>query len=261
MANSVKIKGKFLLILRDSQEFKQLLADDFILDELEKSRNKQNDKLELAAVRGGGIGIGKIANSNLPCLVVEPVTPAILSYLWEIESPFLGFSDGKVLSKDVDIALYILDNGKDLYTNKDLNISKIAVDSLDYTPKNGLNYETARDAIHGILQLGFSAYKMFPDIPTIDTQSKNITRYDADWITGIVSMVHAVTGLTPTEILWNTAMTSCGFYIAHYCRKNGMKNIGKRTDMETVKLMMERTNDLCKEFLLKQGYKEEEFLQ
>lgn len=277
----VTIKGDYLKILANSAEFQQIFASDCVLDELEKEReNKQDDLLELTAFLGGFYCIENH--------IIKPITPAQLSILWLLESPFLGF-DTPLTELDIDIVLFVLDKGKNAdigniqtivkdshgfairdiaqakkeYLEKTKRISKKKLRSMEigFEYVKAQKYQELKKDIKRVIDLAFRAYRMFPQPQILggDKGKKQPTKFNADWLAKTVSIVHQQTGLTPEEIMWTTPMTSCGYYYAQYARQNGTKNIEHRPDEETVKLIWERTNELCKEFLKSKGYKEEEF--
>jgi hypothetical protein len=240
MAKNINIRGQYLELLAKSKEFQALFSTDAVLDELERERDNAGDELlELTTMLGGAF--------KLNSLIISPVTPATLSIFWLLRSPFLGLSK-TVSDIDVDIAIYLMSGGKESFNG---DISAIVKDSAGYCTANDIDILEARIAVYDAVRLAFRAYQMFPQSQNIggEKTEKSNPRFDADWLAKLISMVHSVTGELPAVIMWQMSMTAAAYYVVQYCRKNGMKNIERRPDSETVKMIWERTNELAENYL------------
>jgi hypothetical protein len=237
MAQNLKIRGKYLEILAKSKEFQALFAADAVLDELERERDNQSDELlEVATLLGGVYAIRST--------IIHPVTPAALSLLWLLRSPFLGLSP-KLAEIDTDIALYILATGRECFNG---NISDIVERSAGFCVQHGIDMDEAQTAIYDAVRLAFRAYQMLPSSHTAENKKQDL-KFDADWLSKLISMVHDITGEKPEDIMWSMSMTAAGYYVIQYCRKNGMKHIERRPDCETVRMIWARTNELGEKYL------------
>lgn len=274
----VNIKGEYLKILAESNEFQTLFASDSILDELEKQdEDKAADILELTAVLGG---VYKLDNVE-----VQPLCPAVLSFLWMLKNPYLN--NGNITALDTDIFLYVLSKNKAILNENIqdiiLHAEGFAIKTLTDAKKKYLakhkeqkdidsfmlgfevvkaeKYQELKADINRMIAIAYRAYRMFPQIQDISNvkDKKNVQKFDADWITKTVSIVHKETGLTPDKIMWNTPLTACAYYYIQYCREKGVRNIEYRPEEQKVILIWKRTADLCKEFLMSKGYKTEDF--
>lgn len=239
MAQFMKIKGKYLELLAKSKEFQALFSTDAVLDELERERNNQSDEInELVVMLGGAY--------QLRSLPVSPVTPAMLSILWLLRSPFLGLSD-KMSDIDVEIMLYVLSKGKDGFNGC---LADTVMNAAGICDENFIEIDEAKAAMYDSIRLAFRAYQMFPqEITPEGAAKKDPPKFDTDWLAKLISMVHDVSGELPEKIMWEMSMTAAAYYVVQYCRKNGQKHIERRPDCETVKMIWNRTNELAENYL------------
>ncbi len=180
------------------------------------------------------------------------ITPLTWSYLWCIESPFVKESQKKVTSADLDLFFYILENGV-----HDEDIVKIAAKSFGWSKNHGLSEDEAVEIINKLITASFAPLKMFPATNT-KMMGKKMSLFDADWITGLVSKVHAVTGHSPKYIMNKMTLTATCYYYIQYCRMQGVQQIERRPDEEILKLQDVRVCELIADRLLELNVIKEE---
>lgn len=223
--------------LTKDKEFQKRFAEDSVLDELEKEKyNPQDQYYALLTVLNGKFVIGQYE--------VNAITPAIWSFLYITQSPFVTGDITKISSSDVDYILYILSKGLD---EAGSSPDQILNNSIGFCQINGINIVEAAKTIFDLIKMSFRPLKMFPVCGAI---AQTQPRFDADWLTGIAAKVHQVTGLTPKQIIHEMSLTECCYYFAQYSRMNSTQEIQMRSDEQIMIQMSKRTVELILERLL-----------
>lgn len=173
-------------------------------------------------------------------------------YLWCIDSPLVKDTVKNITELDLDIFFYTLDNTPD---SDAVTVSTSAIGELR---KRGLTIEEAAEVAKTLINLAFQPLRMFPQTNNVVVGNQQ-PAFDADWLTGMISKVHNVTGNTPDFIMNNMSLCACCFYYIQWCRNQGSQNISKRTPEEILKAQSERTDEMIAERLIElKVLKEEE---
>lgn len=215
------------------EEFQQRFATDKVLDEIDEMKTNMADEYKcIQLVIGNKIKINEKLFSAL--------TPLMWSFLWVIDSPFVNY-EKNVKEVDIDLFFYILENGVG-----DGDTVRIITDSLQYTEKHfQMTYDECLNIITTIIKMSFKPLNLFPK-----TNMAGRNDFDADWLTSLITKVHAVTGYSPDYIMKEMSLTSACYYFAQYRRMNGSENIFKRTDEEILILEDKRACEMIIERLI-----------
>lgn len=220
-------------------EFKKILANDPVLDDLEKE--KYNPKDEFFALMHVLSSVYKICGIN--CCYI---TPAIWSYLWSIGNAFTLAGTKEITEVDIDIFMYILSK----------NITEIdedfVVKSARFCELHGINYIEARLDLMEMIHIAFRPLEMIPRDGNIGNAED--VQFDADWLTYLVSIACQMSNRNSRDIMYNMSLTECFYYLVQYRRKN--ETIKKRNSAEIDKAIYERYYELGKEYWEK-NYKED----
>ena len=209
--------------LTKDDTFQERFRTDKILDEIDDMKENLDEEYQsFLALMNKKI---KIKNREVYLL-----TPAMWTFLYICQSPFTDSSKTPSTS-DVDIFMYILDNGL-----TELDTVELLMKSIDYCKKSEIDLNTAVDIIILSIKIAFRPLKLFPRICGNNLKPT----YDCDWITCLVSKVHAVTGYSPDYIMKELSLTSACYYFAQHRRLLGDDSIYKRTDEEILLLQDER---------------------
>jgi aspartyl-tRNA synthetase len=88
-------------LLPTDDEFQHRFATDKVLDEIDAMKTNMADEYKsLQLVLGNNLKIGD--------RTFHPITPAMWSFLWVIDSPFVNY-DKTVNDVDIDLFLYLLE--------------------------------------------------------------------------------------------------------------------------------------------------------
>lgn len=180
------------------------------------------------------------------------LTPLTWCYLWCIESPFVKETSKQATVADLNLFFYTLENGV-----HDDGIVENAAKAIGWCKNHNLTEEEAVDAINKLIIASFAPLKMFPATNT-KTIGKQMSLFDADWITGLVSKVHSVTGYSPDYIMNEMSMTAACYYYIQYCRMQGVQQIERRPDEEILRLQDVRACELIAERLVELNVIKEE---
>lgn len=216
-----------IINLTNDDIFQNRFATDPILDSIDSFKENKSDEYKgiMAVLRNTLLLEGKKINC---------ITPAVWSFLWVIDSPFVT-NDNEPTELDVDIFLYILFNG--IGTGNSMEIPEKAH---KYTTEYlQWSYEEAITLIKASIYYSFKPLQLFPT-----SNSSGKVSFDADWLTSVVARVHSVTGYTPEYILHEMSLAACCYYFAQYRRAQGDDTIYKRTDEEILIMQMERSVEL-----------------
>lgn len=225
------------------ETFQKRFANDKRLDEIDELKeNKGEEYKALLSVYGQHLVINSFEIPN--------ITPAIWSYLWVCDSPFIS-SMKKPKEIDIDFFMYVLYNGVKM------SPSEVFSNSIKFCEnKLKISYVEALSYIITIIKYAFRPLKLFP---ASGGMVKKVS-FDADWLTSLVARVHNVTGYSPEYIMNEMSLTACCYYFAQYARIQGAENVYKRTDEEILILQNERTVEMICERLIELNiFPEEEY--
>lgn len=216
-----------IMKLTKDEEFQRRFRTDKILDDIDEMKENLDEEYQsFLALMNKKI--------KLKDREVFLLTPAMWTFLYICQSPFTDSS--KIPStSDVDIFMYILDNGLE-----EMDTVELFMKSIDYCKRSEIDLNTAVDIILLSIKIAFRPLKLFPRMG--GNNSKPI--YDCDWITCLISKVHAVTGYSPDYIMKELSLTSACYYFAQHRRLLGDDTIYKRTDDEILLLQDDRCCEL-----------------
>jgi hypothetical protein len=212
-------------------DFQTILENDPVLDELEKAKyDPQTSFFELMMILSKTFTVDGV--------VVSCITPAIWAYLYSIGSPYA--TDGDVHEIDTDIMLYVLHNG---IRSVDRNL----IDKANgFCASHRIDPQTAEADLKMLIYLSFRPLEM---LPHASTQSDEKVRFDADWLTHLVSIVCPLVGKTSDEVIYDTSVCECMYYMIQRARENDAKGeIRRRNSDEINEAVYIRTMELGREY-------------
>lgn len=207
-----------VLKLTQDKEFQDKFSHDPVLDELDDEANgaKQIFPEFLSTINFKLRHNGKEYNN---------LTPIVWGYLWCIESPIIRDVKKNATQADLDLFFYVLENGI-----ADIPLIEMAAKAANFCKIKNITLQEASEVMHLLASNAFKPLHMFPEIKTSMTKSEPV--FDADWLTALVSKVHAVTGYAPDYIMNKLSMTACCFYYVQYARMQGVEHVEKRAPEE-----------------------------
>lgn len=220
------------------KEFNEALNTDKILDNLDlEETHRENDYDEFLMLTEGKFFVnGKKYHA---------MTVKNWVYLFILKSPLIQQTDKKPTSLDFDIMFNIVENGVE-----DIN----AIESLGSCKSAGLSDDEIIDWYEKQMNLAFTPMLMFPH--NIEEAGEKIVCkdpvFDCDWLTSMITRVHSVTGMSPSEII-NLPLNTCCYYFVQFARVNGTKNIDRKSPEEISIAKLERTTEIIVDTLIKKG--------
>lgn len=222
--------------LPKDHDFQDRFGHDPVLDELDAERfNAAESVRDILATLNFKYALNGRKYNN--------ITPIMWCYLWCIESPIVKESTKEATTADLDLFFYVLENGV-----KDIGVIDTATKSFGWCEQNGIKAEEAVVVINRLVASAFAPLKMFPS--TKNVVGKQMTLFDADWITSLCAKVHSVTGYSPEFIMNKMSMTACCYYYIQYARMQGAEHIERRPDDEILKQQDVRACELIAERLV-----------
>jgi len=229
--------------LPHDKEFQQRYGFDPVLDALEKERI---DKRHLVQDLNAFLNIPLQAGN----LKFRQLTLEDWVVLWALDSPFVIDSE-KISEADTDLFLATV-SFSDV-----TNYEALVASSLDYCKKLEIDPVIGKQICYTLINLAFSPLKLFPQSGTKMTEGE-IPLYDADWVTSVVSKVHAQTGFNHDRIMKNISLNACCAYFVDWAREQGNKGIGRKSNVEVILEMDKRTNYLIVQRFIEKGIIKEE---
>ena len=221
-----------VMLAMQDDDFKTILMNDEIINELEKQ--KYNPSLqfnELMAI------FSKIYKVN--GIIVQAITPAVWSYLYCIGNAY-AVKDKKIQHIDTDIFMYIISNG--ITSIED----DLIADASGFCLKNGIDYEETEKDIKQFIYLAFRPLEM---LDSYSNSGNDEVRFNADWVTKIVSVVAPLTNKESTDIIFNMSLTECFYYMIQFARKFDDKGLIKRRNSDEIEAeIYKRTLELGKKY-------------
>lgn len=231
----VQQKLEVLLVMQDD-DFRQILANDKIIEQLEKEKfNPQVEYWELMQVLSG--------KSSLENVVFKPLTLALWSFLYSINSPYVV--QGQKTKKDTDVFLYLLHYGFQGLTDN------LFQDSKDFCLNNNIDYTRGQLYILQMITLSFRPLQLLPKTQGITEKS----RFNLEWLTSMLSIVYKQSGCDRLYILHKMSLIQVFYYVINYLKQNDVKNqIRRRNTAQIDAQIFKRTYELG-ELYYQQNYK------
>ena len=224
-----------LLCMQDDQ-FRQILANDPIIENLEKQKfNPQSEYWELMQILSG--------KSSLNDLVFNPLTLSAWSFLYSIKNTYVV--GGTITEKDTDIFLYILHHGLDNITDD------LFEDSKDFCVKNNIEYIDAKLYILEMIQLSFRPLQMLPK-----TNSDEKSRFNTEWFTSIASIVYKQIGADRLFIYHKMSLIQVFSHVVNHLKQNDVKNQIKRRNSAEIDAEIYKRTYYLGELYYQSKYKE-----
>ena len=223
-----------ILMVMCQDAFQNILKNDQIINQLEKEKYNQSLQFnQLMAI------LSKIYKIN--GVVVQALTPAVWSFLYSIDNAYT--KKGKTVEHiDTDIFMYVISNGiSNLGDDLILSASGFCVE-------HGIDYGETEYDIRNFIYLMFRPLEMFNSFSVL-TESNEQTRFNADWVTKIVSVVCPLTNKTSDDVIFNMSLTECFYYMIQHARKYDDKNMIKRKNSDQIEAeIFKRTIELGKKY-------------
>ena len=232
----MKLTPEQKIRLAQSAEFQQILADDPVLDELERSRLNMDDE------RSALLCLFGCKEYRLGKRTIHPLTPAVWAVLWASGNR-LCCDSPNVTAQDIDAFFYLLSYPSFWpipSTLDNLQLQAAGFCKEEYDDAMKLAGKILADAFYPLSQLPQSNGE--PGTPL----------YGADWLAALVMIVHEVTGATVREVCRMPMSAATSFFVAHARKSDTHHAIFKRTDADVAKKILERTEQLAEEFFIDQ---------
>lgn len=224
-----------VMLAMQDDAFQEILKNDQIINELQKEKNNASLEFnQLMAI------LSKIYKIN--GVVVQALTPAVWSFLYSIGNAYT--KKDKVVQKiDTDIFMYIISRG---ISNLEQDL---IVSAAGFCEEHGIDYGQTEYDIKNFIHLMFRPLQMFNSYSTESTEQ---VRFNADWITKIVSVVAPLTNKTSDDIIFNMSLTQCFYYMIQHARKFDDKGLIKRKNSDEIEAeIFKRTLELGKDYYQK----------
>ena len=221
------MKDIFIAMMDD--DFQIILKNDKILNDLESQKNNQKDQyFQLMMIFSK---VFRIGNIHVSC-----ITPAIWSYLYSIGNAYVTHK--KIEKIDTDIFVYILSKGiKNLSEN-------LVQQAFGFCEKNNLDYQIT------MLDLQYLIYISFRPLQMLNTTKKDKQiRYNADWLTSLISIVSPLTNKDSEYIMYDMSLTECYSYFIQYARQfDDKEQIKRHNSDQIIEAIYKRTLELGKQY-------------
>ena len=217
-----------IMLAMQDDAFAEIISNDPILQELEKEKFNHTDQFfQLMMI------LSKVFKIN--GVTVSCITPAIWSWLYCTKNAYAIRETPSQI--DTDIFLYILHNG--IKNIDDDYISAAA----GFCEKNGIDYIEAQADLVNMIYLSFRPLEM------LSGSSTDQPRFNADWLTQIVSVVAPLTGKKSDEIIFDMSLTQCFYYAVQMARKSDVEGRIKRRNSDEINAAIyQRTFQLGTEY-------------
>lgn len=224
-----------VMLAMQDDAFQEILKNDQIINELEKEKNNASLEFnQLMAI------LSKIYKIN--GVVVQALTPAVWSFLYSIGNAYT-IKDKVIQKIDTDIFMYIISRG---ISNLEQDL---IVSAAGFCDEHGIDYGQTEYDIKSFIYLMFRPLQM---LNTYETESTEQIRFNADWVTKIVSVVAPLTNKTSDDIIFNMSLTECFYYMIQHARKFDDKGLIKRKNSDEIEAeIFKRTLELGKDYYQK----------
>lgn len=221
-----------IMLSMQDDAFQEILKNDQIINELQKQKYNPNLQFnQLMAI------LSKIYKIN--GVVVQAITPAVWSFLYSIENAYTK-KNKEIQKIDTDIFMYVISNG----------ISNLGQDLVmsasGFCLQHNIDYEETKTDIKNFIYLMFRPMEMFN---SYIVESSQQVRFNADWVTKIVSVVAPLTNKKSDDIIFNMSLTECFYYMIQNARKYDDKGLIKRKNSDEIEAeIFKRTLELGKQY-------------
>ena len=221
-----------IILAMQDDAFKQILENDEIINDLEKE--KYNASLEFNELMNVLSRIFKVNG-----VICQTITPAIWSYLFCIGNAY-AVPGKKIENIDTDIFLYLLNNSLQAVDGD------IIVKAAGFCQQQGIDYIQTQADLKSLVYLSFRPLEM---LNSIAGNAPDEVRFNADWLTKIVSVVAPLTNRTSQDIIFNMSLTECFYYMIQNARKSDDKGLIKRKNTDDIQAQIyKRTIELGKAY-------------
>lgn len=213
-----------------SPEFQRIIGDDPVLEALEQEKfNERDEYFELM------MALSRVF--TIDGVVVSCITPAAWAYLYSIGNAYAA--GGTVREADTDIMLYVLHNGVGSID------AKLAERAAGFCASHGMDYASAEKDLRTMVYLSFRPLEMLGG----GSPGGERARFSLDWLTHVVSVVSPLAGLTAHQVMYDTSLTECFYYLIQKARQGDAKDeIRRRNSGEINEAIWLRTMELGREF-------------
>ena len=224
--------NEMLLAMASDDEFQKILEKDEVLNELEAEKNNATDQyFELMMILSKIFKIGGVP--------VSCITPAIWAFLFSTGNAY-AVRDKQISDIDTDIMLFLLSKGL-----KNVNQDYIEK-AVGFCKLNNLDYAETKADLKTLVYLSFRPLEMLRMLPSAKGGE---IRYNADWLTRVVSIVCPMTGKSADQVLFNMSLTECFYYFVQQARKTDTHNLIKRLNSDQINEQIYlRTMELGKQY-------------
>ena len=216
-----------MLLAMQDDDFQIILENDPIIKQLEKAKYSEHDQYwELMTVFSGKNELGN--------LVFNSITLGLWSFLYSIKNPYV-IGESKKQKKDTDVFLYLLHHG--FQGLKDT----LFEDSKDFCLKSNISYIQAEVYILQMIALSFRPMEML----TCYKKSSQPTRFNLQWLTSIISIVHKQCGCDRLYIMYKMSLLQIMYYVVNNLKQNDIHNKIKRKNSDQINAeIFKRTYEL-----------------
>lgn len=179
----------------------------------------------------------------------KQITLDTLCFLWCIENPLVKSSKTREVT-DTDIAIFLYVTQCEDANQKELQ--GLMMKAKLWFASSGIDQIEAENAVSRLVALAFQPLDMFPPNPEQQLVGEKEVRFDADWCSSMITIVHQACGLLPAEIM-KMSVAACGWYYVQWSKQQGVKNIGRKSTAEVVFEMDKRCNTLIVERLIEKN--------
>lgn len=227
-----------LLLAMTDDAFQEILQNDEELDRLEKEKNNPVDQyFEMMMICSK---IFKISGVTVSC-----ITPGIWAFLFSTGNAY-AVSGKPITDIDTDIFIYLLSKGL-----KNVNKDYLQ-QAIGFCKLKGLDYAETQADLKTMIYLSFRPLEML----SMYSGGKDEQRFNADWLTRVVSVVCPLTNKTSEDVIFNTSLTQCFYYFIQNARKYDTQGLIKRRNSDQInQAIYLRTMELGKEYYQK-NYKD-----
>lgn len=224
------------IFLASSQAFQELISSDPVLDELDRAKvDTEEEYFSVCEFLGCPLVV-----CGLP---VQPVTPALWSFLWTLQNGY-AYRSHEIIDWDSDIFLRLLHEG---FRSFEGTKSELIGSSRGYCEKKGIDPREARTDLLDLVQRSFRPLSMLPS--TMIAKTSEPVAFDADWLISISSIAAVKSNMTIREAAFNLPLSTCYFLWLDKLREADDKNqIRRRTSDELAKEYFQRVEELGKTF-------------
>lgn len=215
-----------------SAEFQKIIDNDAHLSALLNSDGDRHfELLNIFEMLGGVMVIGR--------LTIQPITPALWSFLWGIENNYTR-DIKKITEADTNIFLYLLEHG---IRQLQCPVTELAAISSGTIERSGL---TMPEAAAELLEMIYQTFRPLELLP--GTQHTGEIAFDAFWLARLISVVSTETGETSKDILFNMPLSACLYSYAASYAKDNPRMVFKRQNADKNKQIAEYIMHLAEVF-------------